>query len=138
MTEKNEILKKLFTDDNDLDANELFDLLSPFVKINKANKNIIFLESAEQPLKNKIILFLLAKKVLFMLGEIESDRVRSVDIKKETGIPKGSVNPTLKLLKETKGNSLVSSDATGYYITSYQFSKIKSKNILRSNHEKNN
>jgi hypothetical protein len=138
MAEKNEILKKLFTEDNDLDANELFYLLSPFVKINKANKNIIFLESTKQPLKNRIILFLLAKKVLFMLGEIESDRVRSVDIIKETGMPKGSVNPTLKLLKEKKGNRLVSSDGAGYYITSYQFSKIREKNILRSDHEKTN
>jgi hypothetical protein len=134
MPEKNDVLKKLLTDDNDINAEELFDLLSPFIKISKANKNIIFLDPAlKQPLKNRIILFLLAKKVLFVLGEIEADRVRSVDIIKETGIPKGSVNPTLKFLKETKGHSLVSSDNAGYYITSYQVSKIKSKNILKNN-----
>lgn len=138
MTDKNEVLKQLFTDDNDINANELFDLLSPFIKINKSDKGIIFLDSAtKHSLKNKIILFLLAKKVLFLLKEIETDRVRSTDIIKETGIPKGSVNPTLKLLKETKGSSLVTSDKDGYYITSYQVSKIKTKNILNS-YEKDN
>lgn len=138
MTDKNEVLKQLFTDDNDINANELFDLLSPFIKINKSDKSIIFLDSAlKHSLKNKIILFLLAKKVLFLLKEIETDRVRSTDIIKETGIPKGSVNPTLKLLKETKGSSLVTSDKDGYYITSYQVSKIKTKNIL-NNYEKDN
>lgn len=138
MTDKNDVLKQLFTDDNDINANELFDLLSPFIKINKSDKSIIFLDSAlKQSLKNKILLFLLAKKVLFLLKEIETDRVRTTDIIKETGIPKGSVNPTLKLLKETKGSSLVTSDKDGYYITSYQVSKIKTKNILNS-YEKDN
>jgi hypothetical protein len=130
-------LKQLFTDDNDINATELFDLLSPFIKINKTSKNIIFLDSTlKQSLKNRIVLFLLGKKALFLLGEIETDRVKPKDIIEETGISKGSVLPTLKLLKETKGGSLVTSDDTGYYITSYQVSKIKTKNIL-NNHEKN-
>lgn len=138
MTDKHEVLKQLFTDDNDINASELYELLSPFIKINKTNKNIIFLDPAlKHSLKNKIVLFLLAKKVLFLLGEIETDRVRSTDIVKETGIPKGSVNPTLKILKEAKGNSLVTTDNDGYHITSYQVSKIKTKNIL-NNYEKDN
>ena len=137
MTDKHEVLKQLFTDDNDINATELFDLLSPFIKINKTSKNIIFLDSTlKQSLKNRIVLFLLGKKVLFLLGEIETDRVKPKDIIEETGISKGSVLPTLKLLKETKGGSLVTSDNTGCYITSYQVSKIKTKNIL-NNHEKN-
>jgi len=138
MADKHEVLKQLFTDDNDINANELFDILSPFIKINKASKKIIFLDSTfKLPLKNKIVLFLLAKKVLFLLGEIETDHIKPKDIIEETGISKGSVLPTLKFLKETKGNSLVTSDNTGCYITSYQVSKIKSKNIL-NNYEKDN
>lgn len=133
MPDKNEILKKLFTDDNDVNAEELFALLSPFIKINKTSKKIIFLDLAsKQPLKNRVVLFLLGKKVLFLLKEIQSDRVKAKDIIQETSIPKGSVLPTLKLLKEA---SLVNNDAGGYYITSYQISKIKTKNILTS-HEK--
>lgn len=138
MTAKNEILKKLLTDDNDVNAEELYGLLSPFIKINKTSKNIIFLDSTlKHSLKNKLLLFLLGKKVLFLLGEIETDRIKPKDIIKETGISKGSVLPTLKILKEAKGNNLVTSDNVGCYITSYQVSKIKSKNIL-NNHEKNN
>ena len=131
MAEKNEILHKLFTDDNDVNADELFELLSPFIKINKTTKNIIFLDPAhEMPLKNKMILFLLAKKVLFLLGQSESDRVKPRDLIEETGIPKGSVLPTLKNLKEKKGGGLISSDAEGYYITSYQITKIKKNNTF--------
>jgi DNA-binding MarR family transcriptional regulator len=135
MTDKHKVLEKLFTDDNDINANELYDLLSPFIKINKTNKSIIFLDSNKQSLKNKIILFLLAKKVLFLLEQIETDHIKPKDIIKETGISKGSVLPTLKLLKEAKNGSLISTDVDGCYITSYQVSKIKTKNIL-SNYEK--
>ena len=138
MTEENEVLKKLLTDDNDINAEDLFELLSPFIKINKTSKNIIFLDSTlKHSLKNKLLLFLLGKKVLFLLGEIETDRVKPKDIIEETGISKGSVLPTLKILKEAKGNNLITSDSVGYYITSYQVSKIKSKNTL-NNYEKNN
>jgi hypothetical protein len=138
MTQKHEVLNKLFTDDNDVNANELYNLLSPFIKINKTNKSIIFLDSTlKYNLKNKIILFLLAKKVLYLVGDLESDRVKPVDMIKETGISKGSVLPTLKTLKEPKGGGLVSVDTAGYYVTSYQISKIKAKNIL-NNYEKNN
>lgn len=138
MTNKHDILKQLFTDDNDINANDLFDLLSSFIKINKTDKSIIFLDSSQKhSLKNKLLLFLLGKKVLFLLGDIDTDHIKPKDIIEETGIPKGSVLPTLKLLKDTKGSSLVTSDNAGYYITSYQVSKIKTKNIL-NNYEKDN
>lgn len=133
MANSQEVLKQLFTNENDINTDELFKLLSPYIKINQESKNIIFLDStSKHPLKNKLILFLLAKKAIFLLKELKTDRVRNTDIIKETGIPKGSVNPTLKLLKD---NSLISSDKEGYYITSYQISKIKT--IFNSN-EKNN
>ena len=137
MKDKYEVLKQLFTDDNDISTDELLGLLSPFIKIHKTSKSIIFLDDAiKQSLKNKLLLFLLGKKVLFLVGQLETDHVKPKDIIEETGIPKGSVLPTLKLLKEPKGGSLVSSDSTGCYITSYQVSKIKTKNILNI-HEKN-
>lgn len=131
MENKHEVLKKLFTDDNDVNAEELFTLLEPFITINKASKKIVFLDKGHlQPLKNKIVLFLLAKKALFLLGEIESDKIKPREIIQETGLPRGSVLPTLKILKEAKGGSFISSEGEGYYISSYQISKIKNKNIL--------
>lgn len=138
MTKHLDVLKQLLTDDNDINADELFSLLSPFIKINQTSKKIIFLDAAiQQSLKNKIILFLLGKKVLFLLNQIETDHIKPKDIIEETGMPKGSVLPTLKSLKEAKSGSLITSDATGCYVTSYQVSKIKSKNIL-NHHEKDN
>lgn len=134
MKEKSNVLKKLFTNKEEIDPEELFNLLNPYIKINEDNKNIIFLDAThEAPLKDKIILFLLGKKVLFLLGEVESEKIPPKIIIEETGLPKGSVLPTLKQLKEPKGGSLVSSDSSGYFINNYQFSKIKGK--LTKNHE---
>jgi len=131
MAEKHAPLKKLYTDDNDIDAGALFDLLSPFVKINKTSKNIIFLDDAHnQPVKNKILLFLLAKKALFLLGDAETDRVKPSVITEETGIPRGSILPGLKALREQKGGNLLSSQNGEYYISSYQVTKIKNNNFL--------
>jgi hypothetical protein len=133
---KHDVLKKLFTDESQVNSTELFELLSPFVKINKTDKSIIFLDKAhKQNLKNKIILFLLARKVLFVLGEIDSDRVQPKIIIDQTGIPRGSILPTLKVLREAKGGSLINSDKTGYYISTYQIARIKDKNILNNNEE---
>ncbi len=134
MSENNDVLKKLLSDDNDIDANELFKLLSPLIKISKSTKNIIFLETAQElPVKQKILLYILGKKVLFLLEEIESDHIRPKDIIRDTGIPRGSILPALKELRELKGGGLISSDGAGYYITVYQLSKIKSKKVLDDN-----
>jgi len=139
MTEKNKnVLKKLFTNKEEIDPEELYTLLDPYIKINEDNKNIIFLDKAHKTsLKEKILLFLLGKKALFLLGEIESEVIPPKKIIEETGLPKGSVLPTLKQLKEPKGGNLISSDVKGCcYINNYQFSKIKEK-LNFDTHEKN-
>lgn len=134
---QHDILKKLFTDDSEVSADDLFSLLSPFVRINKKSREVIFLEGAHgQSVKNRVILFLLAKKVLFLLGEINSDLVQPKTIINESGMPRGSVLPTLKSLRDSKGGSLVSAKKGSYYISNYQISKIKKKNVFK-NHEKN-
>ena len=127
MTEKKDVLKKLLTDKEEIDSEELYNLLSPYVKINQEGKKVIFLDKAHNSsLKNKILLFLLGKKVLFLLNIIESDKISPSTIIEETGLPKGSVLPTLKILREAKGGNLIGSDKTGkYFINNYQFSKIK-------------
>ncbi|MAQ77342.1 hypothetical protein CL684_02350 [Candidatus Campbellbacteria bacterium] len=128
MKKENNILEQLLTDDNDINEKELLDILSPFIKINNSNQDIIFLDSTlDFNLKSKLLLFLLGKKVSFLLGKAETDHIKAKDIIEETGIPKGSVLPNLKLLKDEK---LVTSDSQGYFITSYQISKIKNRNIL--------
>ena len=129
MKGKSDVLKKLFTNKEEVDPEELYNLLNPYIKINEDNKSIIFLDATHEALlKDKVILFLLGKKVLFLLGEIDSEKISPKIIIEETGLPKGSVLPTLKQLKEPKGGSLISSDQSGkYFINNYQFSKIKGK-----------
>jgi len=136
MEDKQNVLKKLFTSKEEIDPEELYEMLHSYIKINEDNKKIIFLDQThEAPLRDKILLFLLGKKVLFLLGEIESENIAPKTIIEETGLPKGSVLPTLKTLKEPKGGSLVSSDSSGKcFINNYQFSKIKGK--LNKTHEK--
>ncbi len=137
MADKSNVLKKLFTNKEEVNPEELYELLHPYIKINEDNKKIIFLDQThEAPLKDKLLLFLLGKKVLFLLGEIESESISPKTIIEETGLPKGSVLPTLKILKEPRGGSLVSSDSSGKcFINNYQFSKIKGK-LSKTNEKK--
>lgn len=138
MSEKYAPLKKLYADNNNVDAQVLLKLLLPFIQIDQTSKDITFLDNAHgSSVRNKILLFLLAKKVLFLLGDAESDRVKPSTIVKETGIPRGSVLPSLKYLRERKGGNLVTSQGGEYFISGYQISKIKSNKIL-SSHEKTN
>lgn len=135
MTEENkEILRGLFTDDADVDVNDLFNILAPHVKITKKDHRIIFIDHAETlPLKGKVLLFLLAKKVLFFMQELESDHVSPKTIIEETSIPRGSVLPNLKGLRD---DGLVTSENGEYYITPYQITKIKRAKIF-NDHDKN-
>jgi len=119
-------LDELFTDErSQIDPASLAAILRPFLRINKENKRVIFTpQGMDITANNKIILFVLARKVMFLQGVSESDSVRPKEIKEELGknIPAGTIDAGLKYLSE-KG-PLKGQDRK-YFIPDFNFPQVE-------------
>jgi len=119
-------LDELFTDaKSQIDPTSLAAILKPFLRINKENKRIIFTPlGMDITANNKIILFVLARKAMFLQGISESDSVRPKEIKEELGkgIPAGTIDAGLKYLSE-KG-PLKGQDRK-YFIPDFNFPQVE-------------
>jgi len=125
-------LEELFTDSsNHIDPNELLALLKPFIGINRQNNKVIFTpEGLILKPNKKIILFLLSRKVLYLLGALSSEALAPRDIKSEfsKNIPAGTIDVTIKRLSDT---GLIKGDQGKYYIPDFNFPKIKEMFITK-------
>ncbi len=129
------ILEELFVDEEQVNnKKDLFAMIAPYSLISKQTNELIPKDSYfSLKIMQKILIFLLVKKVLYLNKKIETDHIKAKDMIDEMEIPKGSILPNLKTLREM---SLVSNNNDGYYITGYQVTKIKSKGILQIDEEK--
>ena len=119
-------LDELFTDaKSQINPASLSAVLKPFLRINKENKRVIFTPKGMNiTANNKIILFVLARKAMFLQGVSESDSVRPKEIKEELGksIPAGTIDAGLKYLSE-KG-PLKGQDRK-YFIPDFNFPQVE-------------
>ena len=119
-------LNELFTDlVSQVDPTVLTALVKPYLRINRDTKNVIFTpKGMKLTANNKIILFVLARKVMYILKEVESEMIAPREIKDELGIniPAGTIDAGLKRLSE-KG-PLKGQDAK-YYIPDFNFSQVE-------------
>lgn len=123
----------LFTDGDEVDPRDLFELLRPFIRIRNEDGRIIFLDAGHRmPLKSKVLLFLLGKKVLFLLKKIDSEYVTPKQIVDETKLSKGSVLPTLMQLKSTYASAIDGK----YFVPNHQIVRLKDKKVFA--YEENN
>ncbi len=116
-------LNDLFTSEQEIDPKILADILRPFVKINIENNTTFFTEEGTGlSITHKVLLFLVARKVLKFKNKTEVEETSPAEIIEETGLKDGSVHPALKSLRE-KG--LLISKAGRYFVPNYQLAKIK-------------
>jgi hypothetical protein len=119
-------LDELFTDaGSQIDPASLAAILKPFLRINKENKRILFTPKGMNiTANNKIILFVLARKAMFLQGVSESDWISPKEIKEELGksIPAGTIDAALKHLSE-KG-PLKGQDRK-YFIPDFNFPQVE-------------
>jgi hypothetical protein len=68
--------------------------------------------------RKKVLAYLLGAKVAVLLAKAESEAVSPIDVSRQTGLPRGTVNPKLSELYEQR---LVSkTDVGAYYIAPHQ------------------
>ncbi len=116
-------LDKLFTSDKEVDTELLSGILLPYIQINSEDYTIFFTDSGNNlPINSRIIIFLLARKALYIKGKIDSEAINPKDIIDQTQLKEGSVQPGLKKLKE--GKFIIGKDGK-YFVPNYAINKVK-------------
>jgi len=122
MTTNPDPLQKLFVSESQaIDRQELAELLSPFLSINKENQNLDFSgKFHELPNAEKILLVLAAIKARSLVLGTE-DKISPSEIIKMEVAPEGSIKGTLKALLESKD---IKSDNGKYSLPNYKLSQV--------------
>jgi len=116
-------LDKIFTSEKEIDTQLLSDILLPHLKINTEDNSIFFTDAGNLlPITDRLIIFLLARKVLKLKEKIAIEGLSPTDIIEGTHLKEGSVHPGLKTLRET---GLVMVKEGKYFVPNHQLGKIK-------------
>ena len=115
MTDKKLTIDDLFSDSGAFDENDVLGALHQHITIQKSTNNIYFKSSLLSAYK-KILAYGLAKKLLKSKDLIDSEKITAREVHEKTGIKKGTVDPSFKLLRE-KGLLVGKKE---YEIPSYQ------------------
>lgn len=105
---------------DELDAELLSTALKPFVRIERETLRIRP-QAAWRALtvKGKIVAFLLARKAMRALGLVKSESCLPGEIIRETGLPAGSVHPSLKVLYESRPQIVDRDSESRYWIPNW-------------------
>lgn len=112
-------LENLLLDAQEVDRALLARALQDVLGIDKVTGKLILQPRFNKlSARQKVVGYLLGKKVAKLLGKIEDEGTSPKDITLETGIPKGTINPKLRELFD---DHLVSQTKEGeYYVQSHQ------------------
>lgn len=122
----NNPLDELFTDSgSQIEPAVIAALLKPFIRINRETQRVLFTpKGMKLTANNKIILFILARKVTFMQSLNPSEVVAPKEVKEELGknIPAGTIDAALKRLSE---NGPIKGQDGKYFIPDFNFPQVE-------------
>jgi hypothetical protein len=120
--EKEDKFGELFVEEGDINESLVRDILVDYIRLTKEGGIIPLEEFNELKNDNKILIILLARRVLALRG-ISSDIVSPKEVQDASGLPKGTVNPTLKSLEAKR---FVTNHKGKYKIPNHAITKLKS------------
>lgn len=92
-------LDDLYTDSGLVNEDEIAPILYPFIAIQKSTSEIFFKEN-NLTSEEKIMAYALTKKLLKHKEVIEVELISASEIAKKIGLKKGTVDPSVKKLKD--------------------------------------
>lgn len=99
MTDIKPTLDNLFSDNGAFDESEVVTAIQPHVTIQRST-NAIFLKDSTLSVEKRILVYGLAKKLLKLKDLVEDEKITPLEIHQKTGIKKGSIDPSIKRLKD--------------------------------------
>mgnify|MGYP001580421159 CR=1 FL=1 len=114
-------LDKLFVSNEDLKKDLLFELLKDKIKITEDGEVIIL---GKFDPSEKIILYCLAKKVLFAKNKVNDEPSGPAEISKKTGLPNGTSKVYARKLEEER---ILVNKGGKYYIPNFMLHNLKER-----------
>jgi biotin operon repressor len=113
MAGKNSVLEDLYTDSGGFDAERAADVLKPLLTIQRGTHAVFFKKGNTLKEEEKVLAYMLVKKLLKNEGAAASSAVSGKEIKKQTAVKSGTVDAAIKKLRE---EGLITGSGTNYEI----------------------
>ena len=100
MAGKNSLLEELYTDSGGFDAGRAAKVLKQLLTIQRGSHAVFFNKGTTLKEEDKVLAYMLVKKLLKSEGVAETSEVSGKEIKKQTPVKSGTVDAAIKKLRE--------------------------------------
>lgn len=132
MTDKQSKLNELLVDEEELNEELLFEVLSDYIRIGSESGNLVTQAPFRELNANqKVLVVLLSQKARTALDLAESEWMTPTEISNTSGMKKGTIYPVVRKLAEDL--NIAEDDDGSYRIPSYNLDK--ARNLVRGDAE---
>jgi biotin operon repressor len=117
MAEKKSLLEDLYTDSGGFNAERAAGALKQILTIQRESHAVFFKKDATLKEEDKVLAYMLVKKLLKSEGATESSKVSGKEIKKQTNVKSGTVDAAIKKLRE---DGLITGSGSNYEIPAHE------------------
>lgn len=117
MTGKNSLLEDLYTDSGGFDAERAAEVLKRLLTIQRGSHVVFFKKDATLKEEDKVLAYMLVKKLLKAEGVAATSEVSGKEIKAQTNVKSGTVDAAIKKLKE---DGLITGSGSNYEIPAHE------------------
>lgn len=121
MASKGSILDELYTDSGGFDEERAGDVLKKHISIQRGSHTVFFKKDSGLGQEDKVLTYLVVKKLLKSQGAEASAEVSGKEIKEKTGIKSGTVDAAIKKLRE---DGLIVGSGSSYEIPAHEMEGI--------------
>jgi hypothetical protein len=121
MAEKKSLLEDLYTDSGGFDAERAAKVLKSLLLIQRGTHAVFFKKDVNLKEEDKVLTYVLVKKLLKSQGAVETSEVSGKEIKQQTGVKSGTVDAAIKKLREDR---LITGSGSNYEIPAHEVDTI--------------
>ncbi len=118
-------IEDLIVDEEEIGEKLLYELLEKYIRIGEKSKSLIFNPEFDSlKIDDKIIVYLLGKKVLKLLNFSDEEKASPKDISNDTGINYDTIKPQISALAR---NKILGKEDRKYFVPNYNLNIIKER-----------
>lgn len=121
MAEKHSLLEDLYTDSGGFDASRAAEIMKRLLTIQRGTHAIFFKKGTTLKEEDKVLAYMIVKKLLKNESVAESSAVSGKEIKDQTGVKSGTVDAAIKKLRE---EGLIAGSGTSYEIPAHEIGAV--------------
>ena len=100
MSKSEALIEELYTDSGPFDEKRVVAILKSLVSVQRDEHLLVYRPGISLKADDKVLVYGLVKKLLHRQGVVEDSRITGKEVTLKTGLKSGTVDPTIKKLKE--------------------------------------